>query len=147
MSNITDEDRVDPEFIKSKTINFIIVPKNQYADILVDDHIRYIADGLFKLGGWVTAKRMATDNREYWVIRLAKQKSNYTTNGRGTYILYTDRITTLWKEMSGLEIDLLRRSIDLKQEYIKDIAVFLLGKFGAEFSDHMNVCEKKRSSH
>jgi hypothetical protein len=138
---ISEENRTDPDFIKEKTVGFIIVPDNQFGAILINDHIRYVNDeGLFKMGGFVTAKKKSKTGLDYWVIRHFKNQKPE----QKTYILYWNKVQTLWKELSGLEIDLLRRSIDLKQEYIRDLSEFLLIKFGVEFREFMNMRESQR---
>lgn len=138
-----DKDFNSKKYIYEQTKNYVIVHKDKFQKINEGDHVKYVgADGKFRTGGFIWYKKTHEESgRIFWMI--GQQKEVDMKNGTFRFALYWDKIRILWKRID-YETDLLRQSIDKKQEYISDISMFLRMKFGREFLDFMNERDLER---
>jgi hypothetical protein len=133
----------DPEHIKSMLEGYATIPLSEYNNINPGDHIRYMDPaGNFRSGGYVWFQKINDEGRKFWMIGQTRTAPR-DFSGSKRFVLYWDKVGKLFKKM-GAETDLLRQSIDAKQDYISDMALFLLYKFGDEFRDFMNSRESSR---
>lgn len=139
-----DKDLNSKKYIYEQTKNYVIVQKDKFQKINEGDHIKYVgADGKFRTGGFVWYKKTHDESgRTFWMI--GQQKEVDMKNGTFRFALYWDKIKILWKRID-YETDLLRQSIDKKQEYISDISLFLKLKYGKEFVEFMNLRDFERT--
>lgn len=120
------------KYIYSKTRNYIPIDHEHFGIIQIGDNIRYIrVDGGFRLGGTVVEINFSKKYQDTY-FRL-----QYTGNyGTIMYNIFWSRIRTLWRQ-KNIENEILKKSINMKQNYINHIVEFLHKKFGNEFKQFM----------
>jgi hypothetical protein len=130
------------EFIIKNIIGYVLIPKDNWKLVTAGDKVKYIdVDGHFRQGGYIWTTKNTNDGETYWVVG---QTIRYKKSSR-KFILRWDKIKYLWKKISP-EIELLRKSIDRKDDLIKDLAAFLYLKYGDEFRNFMNEKNKSRNT-
>jgi len=133
----------DPAHMKKNLVGYAEIPASEYEFISPGDHVRYKGtDGNFRTGGYVWFKRVTAEGAPYWVIGQSRLPPTGNSK-KMNFVLYWSKIQKLWKKLA-VDTDLLIKSIDQKQIYINDIALFLLEKYDDEFREFMNSRERLR---
>jgi hypothetical protein len=141
--SVENENTNDPGHIAKMTEGYVIVPPDMYPLLASGDHIRYIdIDGNFRKGGyiWYSRKIYNSEISNAWMIGVFK-----TLNTGFQFILDWKKIQTLWKK-TPIEAGMLKNAIDDRHKYLIDITLFLMKKFGTEFSDFLNERERNRAN-
>ena len=143
MTTTLNNERInDPTYITTMTEGYIIIPPDMYQHIMPGDHLRYVdTGGAFRTGGFVWYPRKIHNSMDpnAWVIGKLK-----TPSVGYCFTLDWAKIQTLWKK-SPIEANMLKNAIDERHEYLVDVSLFLIKKFGKEFSDFLKDRENERS--
>lgn len=133
-------DKNSKEYIRDKTKGYVVV--TDFSQVHPGDHIRYQgANGKFHHGGFIWYKKVnAESGRTFWMVGQSKRSDMANVKH---FPLYWDKVKVVWRKLDQ-DTDLLRKSIDTKQHYINDIALFLAKKYGDEFKSWMNSREEQR---
>ena len=131
------------ENVRKYISGYAVIPRSQYDFISPGDHIRYVGiDGNFRTGGYVWFRKTKEDGSTYWMIGQSQSPPKDFSSVMH-FVLHWNKIKKLFKKITP-ESDLLRQSIDKKQDYINDITLFLHQKYGDEFRNFMNRRERLR---
>ena len=96
--------KLEPEDIKKLLVGYISVNKQNWSDIPIDSHIRYVKlDGTFVRGGFLTSINIK--NGKYFMYLT---NNLYNSSNKKNWPVAFDNITTLYKKIdksSSIEMD------------------------------------------
>jgi hypothetical protein len=133
--------RTDPVYIAKKIEGCVAIPTKDFEHIEAGDRIKYLKkDGNFVDGGFVWYKKIHADTKKpFWMVG----KQRIMDMSEKHFPVYWEKVKALWRQIQ-VDTDAIKNSLDTKQNYINDIALFLLEKYGDEFKNYMNNREKLR---